>query len=349
MGTLTIDGTLDVTQFWPSGESDADTTKLIVDVTPGAIRWQPVPNQPAEPTRVYDAAYVKPFGAIQPVIKDGKLTVRLQGIDAPELHVQPGSLKKTIWKGKELGSLKGLKRPDGLPLVSKYRQRQGETAVVKLAAFLAARANGAPLAVQFRSRLAEAQGPADVIDKYGRFVGNLVLDASTPDELDVNRWILEHGLAVVALYNSMQPDEIEDCVRAGALGRKAADGIVKYLAKTVPTFEPDVLYRKKNSPVVNEGARKFLHPKLYRRQCTWWSYKTAKRFTSGYDTFLGLNKDDTFFTTDDFLQAGPLSAVQIPIADLVTNGTVVYRPEQIVFKEQGSTLYAADGTKILHW
>jgi hypothetical protein len=33
MATLMIDGTLDLTQFWNQGESDADTNKLVIDIT----------------------------------------------------------------------------------------------------------------------------------------------------------------------------------------------------------------------------------------------------------------------------------------------------------------------------
>jgi hypothetical protein len=40
MGKLTIDGTLDLAQFWPEGESDADTAKVVINVEPGAIRYR---------------------------------------------------------------------------------------------------------------------------------------------------------------------------------------------------------------------------------------------------------------------------------------------------------------------
>ncbi len=39
MGRLTIDGTLNLAQFWPDGESDADTAKVVIDVGPGTVRW----------------------------------------------------------------------------------------------------------------------------------------------------------------------------------------------------------------------------------------------------------------------------------------------------------------------
>jgi endonuclease YncB( thermonuclease family) len=351
MGKLTIDGTLDVSQFWPAGESDADTTKLVVDVTLAThpVHYQAFPNAPAQPTAVYDAAHVKPFGAPQPVIKDGKLTVRLQGIDAPELHVQPGSLSKTKWKGKALGSLKGLKRPNGTSLVTKYRQPQAETGTVRLATFLAQRANGAPLPVRFVSELDHEQGPGAAIDKYGRFVGNILVEPGTPTEVDINLWILEQGLALVALYNSMQRPEIDACVTAYARGANAQGGIARFVTKTITTFDPDLLYRKKGSVIQNEAQARFIHPKLYRRQCTWWAYKAAKKFTSGFDTFLGLSKDDTFFETAEFLNSGPLSAIQIPLKEMVTGGKVVWSADEVVFKEGSSTLYGADGGKLDNW
>ncbi len=351
MGKLTIDGTLDVSQFWPTGESDADTTKLIVDVTLAShpVHYQPFPNSPALPTTVYDAAYVKLFGARQPVIKNGKLTVRLQGIDAPELHVQPGSLSKTKWKGKALGSLKGLKRPNGRSLVSKYRQPQAETATVRLATFLAQRAGNAPLPVRFVSDLDHEQGPGAAIDKYGRFVGNIMVDPGTPSEVDINLWILEQGLALVALYNSMHRSEVDACVSAYARGANAPRGIARFVSKSITTFDPDLLYRKKGSPIAGEAQARFIHPKLYRRQCTWWAYKAAKKFTSGFDTFLALSKDDTFFETAEFLNSGPLSAIQIPLKEMVTGGKVVWSADEVVFKEGSSSLYGPDGAKLDSW
>src|SRR5215203_489303 len=305
MATLMIDGTLDLSQFWPQGGSDADTTKIVIDISgiPSPIHYQQFPNGPIVATRVYDSALVRPFGANQPVIKNGKLTVRLQGLDAPELHVQPGSLARMKWLGKALGSLAGTGQ------IKKYRQAQAETAVVRLAAFLSS-IGPSPLPCRFISNVDHEQGPADALDKYGRFVGNVFVRPGSTRPIDVNLWILKQGLALVALYNSMTRGEIAACIRAGSIGGNAAGGIGRFVTKTVGTFNDKRLYRKKGSILEHERSERFIHPKLYRRQCTWWAYKKAKRFTSGFDTFLGLSKDDVFFETADFLNSGPLSAVQ---------------------------------------
>ena len=344
MGRLIIDGTLDLSQFWPLGESDADTTKLVIDISDLAapIHYQPFPGLPGEATDVYDNAVVKPFGAPTPVIKNGKLTVRLQGLDAPELHVQPGSLTRVKWKGVPLGSLRGT------GLIKKFRQTQAETAVVRLATWLAT-IGPSPLPCRFVSMIDHDQGPADAVDKYGRFVGNVFVRPGTNQATDVNLWILEQGLALVALYNSMRREEIDACVQAWARGSNAANGVCRFVTKKVGSFDAKCVYRKKGSPLVDEGKARFIHPKLYRRQCTWWAYRKAQRFSSGFDTFLGLSKDDVFFETADFLNSGPLSAVQIPLNEFVAGGRVVYSADEVVFKEGASALFDADGDRIESW
>ena len=333
---VTITGSLDLAQFWPDGESDADTTKLVVDVSPGAIRYQ-LPGESAKPTSAYNGAFVKGFGQRNLVIDKGKMTVRLQGIDAPELHYQPQSMAKTKYKGKPLGSLAGS------GLVKKYRQHQGETATVRLGKYLQTLGTS-PLHCEFVTQLNDDQGPGDAIDKYGRFVGNIQVSS-----VDVNLEILRRGWAIVALYNSMQNAEIADCISAGKVGLTATDGVLKYLTSTIGQFETSLLYRK-NGSIESEGTLKFIHPKIYRRQCTWWAYRKLGTFKSGLDTFLGLSKDDVFFETKDFLDNGRVAAIQIPLEKMVKDGKkVVYSPDQVVFKDAPSTLYRDDGSPVTTW
>lgn len=343
MGELIVNGTLDLTQFWPAGESDADTAKIIVEVAPGAIRYRPDGGK-LKATNVYDRAFVKTFGKREPVIKDRKLTVRLQGIDAPELHLQPQSMNKTVFKGHELGSLKGS------GLVKRYRQHQAETATARLCSYL--RTLGAsPLPCRFVSHVIDAEGPGDVIDKYGRFVGDIFVGRTRKMNIDVNLEILRRGWAVIALYNSMQRDEIGDCLKAWKAGIHAKDPIVQYMTGVIGAFDPGLLYRRgKNVQVQPEGAKKFIHPKLYRRQCTWWAYHTKGTFSSGFDTFLQMAKDDVFYELDAFLRDAAYVAVQIPLADMVKNGKKVIRgADEVVFKEAPSTLYDAKGKKLVAW
>jgi endonuclease YncB( thermonuclease family) len=99
VGLLEVEGTIDVKQFWPEGRSDADTTKVVVTIAPDAIRFRKNDSSPFQPTHVFDNAKVKGRTATAP-IKNGKLTIRLQGIDAPELHYMPSPLspaEKSWW------------------------------------------------------------------------------------------------------------------------------------------------------------------------------------------------------------------------------------------------------------
>lgn len=226
-----IEGTLDLSQFWPIGESDADTTKIVLTILPGAVQYQPAGDVP-RPTTKFDGACVRSVGQLKPVIKNGRITVRLQGLDAPELHYQPQSMKRKTYKGKPFGSLKGS------GLVKKYRQHQAETATVRLGRYLSTFGTS-PLPCRFQTEVNDHEGPADAVDKYGRFVGNVLVN-----EIDINLKILRQGLAIVALYNSMHPAEMDACLEAWAIGKTATDGVAQYQTRMIGEFDPQLLYQK---------------------------------------------------------------------------------------------------------
>ena len=92
-GLLEVRGTIDLGQFWPSGRSDADTTTVVLKLAPDAIRFRKSDAAPFRATHVFDDAIVKGRQR-KPAIKNGHVTIRLQGIDAPELHFQPTALSK---------------------------------------------------------------------------------------------------------------------------------------------------------------------------------------------------------------------------------------------------------------
>jgi hypothetical protein len=79
MGHLQVDGTLELAQFWPTGSSDGDTARVVVK----RITFN------GQVTHALDRAQVR--GRTQKAVLDEHraITVRLQGIDAPELHYMP--------------------------------------------------------------------------------------------------------------------------------------------------------------------------------------------------------------------------------------------------------------------
>ncbi len=58
MGLLKVKGTIDLSQFWPNGESDADTTKVIVQTDQKAFTFRAHPGIPSKVTHVFENATV---------------------------------------------------------------------------------------------------------------------------------------------------------------------------------------------------------------------------------------------------------------------------------------------------
>src|SRR5678815_5608099 len=121
-GILQVEGTLYVSQFWPEGKSDADISHLQVQVK--EFTFQPAGEGTPRETNIFEKAIV--YGRVKkPVCTKGKITVRLQGIDAPELHYRPSSLLPPRQRSEEQTRLFLLWNYD-------YRQSLGETATLRL-------------------------------------------------------------------------------------------------------------------------------------------------------------------------------------------------------------------------
>src|SRR5262252_3199580 len=98
-GTLQVDGVLSVNQLWPAGESDADTLTLQT-ATEEPFSFRAGPEAEFRVTRVFESAWV--VGRVRKkVLREGKLTVRLQGADSPELHFAPTALLRADRRSPE--------------------------------------------------------------------------------------------------------------------------------------------------------------------------------------------------------------------------------------------------------
>jgi hypothetical protein len=75
-GVLVVDGAVDVSQFWPSGESDANTVKLTLVKPQSAFRFRASPGAPAQVTHAFDNAgmfeTVKGKRTFKPLIPRGR-------------------------------------------------------------------------------------------------------------------------------------------------------------------------------------------------------------------------------------------------------------------------------------
>lgn len=331
MGILTIAGSIDLAQFWPTGASDTDTTKIRISVERGGIRYQADATAPAKKVTIYDRATRTASKSSAPFIKNGELIVRLQGLDAPEIHAKPRADVKRF--GVSLA---------GKGVVKDYRQHQAETSTVRLTQFLR-KAGKDTLPCLFESQLDHEEGPAAVLDFYGRFVGNLEVRDTA-----LNLWILERGLAVPAVYNSMTRDETLAVLAAAKKGKQR--GIVPRFTRTIPAFEPEILFREPPAEIEDEGAQRFTLPKLFRRQATWFAYRKIGAFADGFGDFLKLyDERDRIFDMRDFMTEGRASLRSQPLSSIVKDGKRMTWPaERVVFQEEASSMYV-DGKRVTSW
>src|SRR5215208_5760094 len=219
-GLLRMRGSIAQDQFWPTGRSDADTTKILLTVSPGAIEFRKNSSTPFHSTHVFDHAIVK-GRTKKPAIKNGEVTVRLQGVDATELHYQPSPLSPTEKKG-----LNAAKRDAYHSVTHSYRQFLGATATKALRDFLAT-TGLAPLDCHV---FTQVDTPGDVFDTYGRLVGDI--EATIAGKLvNINQWLVEHGWAFPTFYSSMTNEEINTFLGVGKTPRSKKSGLWKYLSK----------------------------------------------------------------------------------------------------------------------
>ena len=74
-GLLEVTGTIDLGQFWPLGTSDADTTKVLVQVSKDAFRFRASPTAPWGVTHVFDDAIVVGQSEKPAIDAKGRVTV----------------------------------------------------------------------------------------------------------------------------------------------------------------------------------------------------------------------------------------------------------------------------------
>jgi endonuclease YncB( thermonuclease family) len=330
-GLLRIRGTLDTKQFWPKGTSDADTVNLVIDVDKDSFQFAP-DGKKFKTTQVFFGAVSKGRGSKQVVSASNKITIRLQGIDAPELHYKAAPIA-----GRAKVSAP---RREAFNAANKERrQHWGESGAAALGKKLGNL--GDTIACEFVSQV---DAPKEVTDAFGRFIGNIRVGKKF--DFDVNTWLVEQGLAYPTFYTSMTNPEIEELLAAmGKGGKKAVFGDYSTNANL---FSAKLLYRRPKKGVViaiEDDHGELLMPKIYRRQVSYRTQKTAGIFSGSFIDFLASAPDECH-TTRDFLKLGVHSAPTHKLQDFVKGVTVQVKPHELVFKELGSTLVDAKGREL---
>jgi len=336
-GMLEVSGKIDLSQFWPTGESDADTVKVTISGA-NAFKFRPHPDVPFKVTHAFEGATVK--GKVRKAVidKQGRITIRLQGIDAPELHYRPTAptlegKKPTPTQRKKFNAANG-----------NFRQKFGETAAVALAGLLS-KAEQSPVECTVRTAVDE---PSDVFDAFGRFIGNIIITVGGK-ELDANLWLCANGWAFPTFYVSMTPQEISDVVTRSEAARKKKLGIWRYVSANLKPFDRALLFRNHGAPAPTSDQGPVIMPKLFRRRSTFEIAQIAKIASGGsFKKYLEL-EPDACFETSEFLDAGHSAATPHRLDEFVSaGGTFMVAAKDLIFQEQKSQLIGKNG-KPTHW
>jgi len=337
-GTLEVVGTIDTAQFWPTGTSDADTANIFVNLAGGAFRFSPHAGAPFTVTHFAQGATVVGKQRKPPVNDKGKLTIRLQGIDAPELHYRPAPLS-----AKEKSGSSGAAKAAFKNLNHSYRQFLGATAA-KALHDLARQAGAGTIPCRVFTFV---DTPNEVFDTYGRFVGDVEITVHG-NKVNINRWLAENGWAFPAFYVSMNNDEINAFTALGAAAKKAKKGIWKFYNRAIGAFDFRLLEPKKgDTSVLPTDKGPVMFPKLYRRQTNWVARNKAKIFNGKLLQYLQAQPDKCYETAD-WLE-NHSSATQQAFADFVSATSADFDPADLVFAEATSKIIGSDGKPIMHF
>lgn len=349
-GTLTIIGTIDVNQFWPKGTSDADTVKLNVD--PEHSFTFTTASGKTTVTSAFVDAWVscgstndktgkrKP----KPVISSkNQITIRLQGIDTPELHVPmtlPTKRPPNAPPGKKI-SIAKKKQGD-------FRQFNGGLAAEALGKYIASfdQFGSGKIQCYFVSRVNE---PSDICDSHGRFVGDIIVGISTAGK-SVNTWLVENGWAHPLFYSSMTTPEIDTLISAWKIGKNIAGRPGKVLANTLLKFGDENRISRTGGkyvipgyPQKDKGPVNF--PKIFRRQAKFWVEVTGQLSAAEYYDKLKsgtASEHDYLCTLADYrklLTNGTKPKRRSLYEFVKPTGKIDFEPIDLVFAEEPSKLH----------
>ena len=330
-GILRVRGTIEIDQFWPHGESDADTTKIKVNVDENAFAFA-ANGTTFKTTKAFFGAFVRGASKKAMIDNKGRITVRLQGVDAPELHYRAAALRK----GASISDAKRTK----FNTLNKVERRQywAESATVALARKLS---NFGTSSIKCQV-ISLVDHPFEVIDTYGRFVANIRVGPSF--KTDINVWLVQEGWVYPTYYSSMTVEEIKT-LEAAAMKGKAKKRAWKDYSKAVNTFDKKLVYRAHGPLAAAKDRGPVLMPKLYRRQVSFRMQKAAGVVSGSFAAFLA-SSPDRCFLTDDFVEQSVHTAPMRSLHEFVKGTKFTLDPNDMVFREKFSTLVNAAGKVI---
>lgn len=340
-GLVEVHGMINLSQFYyRGGRSDADTVKI--ELTVESVRFRVDEQTPwLENLEVFGEGYVRG----NPVIdSQNRITVRLQGVDAPELHyhAKRGIPEKDMtddqrknWKNKE------------------FRQWGSAVATWKLATFLNAYEEALGLGIVKAIAFSKVDSPSDVFDIYGRFVGDIIIPKAPRKNSNINQWLAREGWTFPSFYNSMSNDEIMSLMNISKKAKVAQSGVWRIYSDVLLPFDTNLYLPGKSEPFVDvlKDNGKVNPPKIFRRQVLYEvNHRAGIYKESTLKKYLAKSKDkDYYFNTNDFLN-DDVHAKKQKLEDILeANGKIKLEPWDIVFEEKPAELKDWNNKKIDSW
>lgn len=336
MGQLKVTGTINPQQVWPNGRSDSDTLRVQIDAAQDGFFFRAKTTGTFKRTRVFEHGFVKGrFGLPKSPISGGKVTIRLQGIDSPELHYRPEALPaaNTV-KGKAITVDQRARYHD---VNKEYRQKQGETSSSALHDLL--NPPGGPALLRC-TVVTNVDKPGEPFDAFGRLVGDVLVTLGGK-QININQWLCDNGWTLPAFYDSMTNAEINLLRALCKDARAKKKGLWPQFSNHVSTFDFALQFENPKLVDVNlaKDKGKFIIPKLYRRQTTYSAQKAAGIFNGTFQEFV-LSQHKSFVPIELFLLQGKDGKLEF-LEDHLHKNKFDLNPDELVFVEDRSTLVDA--------
>ncbi|MBI5402984.1 MAG: thermonuclease family protein [Ignavibacteriae bacterium] len=317
-------GIIDLGNFWPNskevdskvvyGQCSADTIKILIDRKQGFLT-KSHPYASEEKTKIFNHVLISGTEIRPPVDSKGYVTVRLQGVSAPELHYKPD-----IRKAKML------------------TQHFGQTAVVELQHMLRKHSLNNKIKCVAKTYV---EKPEDAFDCRARFIGDVIILKDDREFLNINHWLAEEGLVYPCFYTSMTNGEIRtiQLMVKSAISKKNVLWEHHYHKKLEPvenlSFELKRGRKVRYTPSRDKKLPVYM-PKIFRRQYKYELTKNGKSFKS---FLLSRKEQDRCCLLDDFFKDGAKENNMMPFGNLFSsNGDILFKPWEVVFEEAESKL-----------
>lgn len=222
------------------------------------------------------------------------IRIRLQGIDAPELHYRASKGNVFLYEDQ-------FSRFKSLNELFEFRQHYGARAAKELVILL----NTYSMSDNNQKYVnayafSSIDQPSELFDRYGRTVSDIVIYKDNEENgINLNQWLVQEGWAFPDFYDSMSNDEISILMEKSKEAVDAQKGIRPHYSKELVDFDFNLVFEKENddSIIANDSGLLNL-PKFFRKQVDWQIIKKSGNSIKTLKKYISLRKDACYLLKD---------------------------------------------------